>query len=155
MPDDSKSDVASDLLRLVSAHAPPAEKAIAGPRSKTWSFRTDPWVLANAATQFFKLDTLRFTIFEDHTAKYTMQWNATSLGWRAPSYGDLPPDISVEIKNNQGGVMDKWDIGKHDMQCVSAHPVIFQSQGLVGVLDLASEITLTIGATRWTRCQGA
>lgn len=150
---DNKEKVTSKLHRLISAHILPAEKTITGPRSKTWTFQTDPLILTGTdGKQLYKLDTLRFTILEDLAAQYTQQWNATSLGWssqRGPSH--VQPDIVVEIQNAQGGVMDKWDIGPQEFVCGS-RPVIFQSKGLVGVLDLASVINLTIGHSTWTPC---
>jgi hypothetical protein len=106
-------------------------------------------VSSDGKQQFYKLDTLRFTIFEDKTAEYTMQWNDTTLGWRSlQPY----PDIYIEIINAQGGILDKWDLGPHFFQCLPAHPVVYQRPGIVGVLDLAFQITMTIGAGTWTQC---
>jgi hypothetical protein len=45
---DSKSEVISKPLRIVSVDLSSAAKTVAGPRSNTWTFQTDPWIFVGS-----------------------------------------------------------------------------------------------------------
>ena len=99
------------------------------PNPLTLDLQPDPTILQSAeGTQFYKFDTIRFTILENAgTTQYTLNWNATSLGWGADTKFNAP-DIFVEIQDAQGGDLDTWDIGRPDQTCMPSHPVVFTNQ---------------------------
>ena len=124
------------------------------PQSKTWKWATDPMYLtANDGTQMYKLDTLRFTIFDDGNTRYTLSWNATSLGWQSiRAQGAVTPHIVLSVLNAAEGVLDPWDIGSPDWPC-GAQPVVFtNNNGKAGIISLAAIIDLNIGGADWGNC---
>ena len=116
-------------------------------------FNPDPWILNGSAGQICKLDTIRFTIYEDTNVQYTLNWNYTSLGWTAnPGWGP-PPDITIQIKDGQGGLLDTWDIGHPNHPC-GVEPEGYTTQnGKANILaNTELGVTIIIGPATWGHC---
>lgn len=110
------------------------------PNPATFAFMPDPFVFtAPDGTQLYKFDTQRFTILENGAStQYTLNWNATSLGWTAFSqFGDGPPDIFIEIQDAKQGDLDSWDVGRQMLPCgVQGNPMVFtNNNGKPNILE--------------------
>jgi hypothetical protein len=116
----------------------------------------DPVILSGNVGQVYKFDTIRFTIFVSNTTQYTLNWDATSLGWGVSNspHGPVPPEILVEILDAQGGALDSWDVGHPDEPCGGTHPVVFTDQnGKTGILNNnALQVTISIGGSTFAKC---
>jgi hypothetical protein len=150
MPEDTKRKK-SQKVKLATGHALQSGKANTNPI--TWGFTTDPMIFMDGATQIYKLDTLRFTIFDNGATQYTLQWNATSLGWQSRAYeGAVTPHILIEVVDSGGGAIDTWDVGSPDFLC-GAQPVVFtKTNGAAGVINSATGANLSIGGATWGGC---
>jgi hypothetical protein len=137
------------IKRHVKATATKGQRAF--PNPLTLDLLPDPTIIMSAdGTQLYQFDTIRFTIFESGSTQYTLNWNATSLGWGAVRIqGSGPPDIFVEIQDAQGGDLDTWDIGRPDQPCQASHPVVFTNpKGKPNILETntsALQVVVTIG----------
>ena len=132
-----------------------AERPRALPNPYTWPpFSPDPMVLTGNVGPIYQFDTMRFTIWENGPVEYTLSMNMTSRwGSVLPGQNPPPPDITIQIKDAAGGVLDTWDIGRPRLPCGTTPGVVFATQnGKANILNAASSVTLIIGTSTFYKC---
>ena len=122
--------------------------------AKTFSFSRDPWIMVGQSGDLYKLDTLRFTIFEmdNGVTQYSLSWNATSLGWSSNYAQGGGVTVSLELTDAGGGVLDNWNLGYKDFPCAGGPQSYLNTGGKPGTYEVCTGAILTLGAANWGHC---
>jgi hypothetical protein len=113
--------------------------------SETWNkFVPDPLTFVGTdGTKLYQIAGVTFNLLTDGTKTiYHLSWNATSLGWTTRWNNSPAPDILVQVQDNNGGVVDSWDVGKQHLLCAGG-PTVYTNNNAQNVYGVATTIVVT------------